>query len=638
MKKLTSKKSVRTIKPRTPAWVMAELQKAKAKKMKEGGSKTSANATSARTRRSSITGGRKNGVHLATDILTPEQQIKLLNAKVQRLTARTDDLNQQLAKKNRIIKRQQEEIDTMRRELSAKTHASRLSMDPSQDIIETTQLYDEIERLKGEISKLRVSKGISALRASTPRGAVKKKKMRTKWHTCLDPKSEKGTETWTTALDFCSLRDIGNVACTCKELRDFTKSSPMKEIWKEIALTITEKTFGEELLDEVSNFPDIEGLDSKSADVWRTLCRRIRTCHFLGIPAGDEEDDVSSCIVIDVGVNEVRVGADIKDYASPLIVPCARDMSYENKLRRAIEHLMGSATYLSSIKLWIVPSVSLEWRSHEEEILKKIVDQYAPQAIGVAPPGVPAIFGSGKRSGLVVEMGARFTYVEPICDGVVISHACRFLPIGGEAITELLERHLEGRGYGLRRDVVEAMKKDVCEVIRDPASMQSLPDKKFQIDRSTVVTISGRVRAACPECLFDPRRSGKQLDGLHSLIHECVMDCPVDTRRGLMKNIMIVGGVAATPGMRERLERELKSIEKVMEVNVRCPADSCTSSSPDRDRQEQCQWAMYRGAWNMLMNDDQFDYIDKSFMFLEDYEDSDNKSLLLRRVLAAHQM
>ena len=180
-----------------------------------------------------------------------------------------------------------------------------------------------------------------------------------------------------------------------------------------------------------------------------------------------------------------------------------RALDYDEYLTRASRSNTGT--------LYIIPAVSLDWRSHEEKIMWNIMKKYECMAIGCAPAGVsflsshslnsqnqnktkneqvPALLRSGCMTGVVVAMVEKFTFIEPVYDGQLL-HASRFLPIGGSHISTKLRRHLEGRGYGLPEDVVEDMKKKHCIVARDRSHARNLPVSKYILDEKTTIKLSG---------------------------------------------------------------------------------------------------------------------------------------------------
>ena len=241
-------------------------------------------------------------------------------------------------------------------------------------------------------------------------------------------------------------------------------------------------------------------------------------------------------------------------------------------------------------------------------------------------------------------MGENFTFIEPVYDGQLL-HASRFLPLGGSHISKQLRRHLEGRGYGLPEDVVEDMKKKHCLVALDRAHARNLPVAHYKLDEKTSIKLSGKVRSKCCEVLFNPSLCGKMMEGLPMLIHECIFECPIDVRKPLMKNIFLVGGVAATPGMAQRVEKDLKEIESSLEVVVRTPASSSSTMKDETKAGEftsaqKCRWAMYQGSWQMMMSDEYTAYTDKTMCFVDDIKEMSEEQAMqiFESIVHAHQI
>lgn len=63
-----------------------------------------------------------------------------------------------------------------------------------------------------------------------------------------------------------------------------------------------------------------------------------------------------------------------------------------------------------------------------------------------------------------------------------------------------------------------------------------------------------------PEVLFDPSVIGSTATGLSNLIYETIMSCPIETRRDLYDNIVLVGGTSTMEGLPERIEQDLSAL------------------------------------------------------------------------------
>ena len=85
--------------------------------------------------------------------------------------------------------------------------------------------------------------------------------------------------------------------------------------------------------------------------------------------------------------------------------------------------------------------------------------------------------------------------------------------------------------------------------------------------------ISISVRA--PEILFNPSLVGMDAPGVHQAIHESILKCDPDLRRGLYRNIALCGGSTMFPGIADRMRKELLALSPSdMDVKV--------IASPDR--------------------------------------------------------
>jgi actin-related protein 10 len=76
----------------------------------------------------------------------------------------------------------------------------------------------------------------------------------------------------------------------------------------------------------------------------------------------------------------------------------------------------------------------------------------------------------------------------------------------------------------------------------------------FPIDGQDVVKIPGLLREVAFEVFF-PEDNDRL--GLPYIILDTILKCPVDTRKELAANILLIGGTASAPGLTARLKSEL---------------------------------------------------------------------------------
>lgn len=105
-------------------------------------------------------------------------------------------------------------------------------------------------------------------------------------------------------------------------------------------------------------------------------------------------------------------------------------------------------------------------------------------------------------------------------------------------------------------ELVRDVKESVCKVVLDCETRRRDYEEDTVVETYTLP--DGRellVDEECfraPEVLFDPSLLGSTAPGLSELIYEVVMGCPIDTRRDLFGNIVLVGGTSNLKGLPER--------------------------------------------------------------------------------------
>jgi actin-related protein len=111
----------------------------------------------------------------------------------------------------------------------------------------------------------------------------------------------------------------------------------------------------------------------------------------------------------------------------------------------------------------------------------------------------------------------------------------------------------------------------------------AMPAERKQIGISL-----GKELVRAGEYMFSPQQFLHDYDpslvGLPTLVAEVVQTCEMDTRRGLISNVILSGGGSKLAGLRERLERELAACMPYAKAHVSVVADD--------DR----QWKVWQGA------------------------------------------
>merc|ERR1712238_259290 len=127
--------------------------------------------------------------------------------------------------------------------------------------------------------------------------------------------------------------------------------------------------------------------------------------------------------------------------------------------------------------------------------------------------------------------------------------------------------------------------------------------RREQQEEEQVLRVSVE-RFVIPEVLFRPIDSGLQSDlvGLSEAIVQSVESCPEPYRPALYRSVYLCGGVTFIPNLKERLQRELRSL-----VPTEYDLKICTADSPiDRawfgakaffEQEPYTKWSVSRQEW-----------------------------------------
>jgi actin-related protein 3 len=178
-------------------------------------------------------------------------------------------------------------------------------------------------------------------------------------------------------------------------------------------------------------------------------------------------------------------------------------------------------------------------------------------------------------TGTVIDSGDGVTHVIPVADGYVIGSSIKSMPIAGKDLTLFTQQLLRERGEPIPADmsfeVAKAIKEQYCECNRDVVAQFG----KMDMDKSLILKYNGRhartaatftvdvmyERFMVPEIFFSPEiYSSDFTTPLPKLIDETVQSCPIDTRRGLYKKIVLSGGSTMYKRFDKRLELETKML------------------------------------------------------------------------------
>ncbi|XP_074580582.1 actin-related protein 3-like isoform X1 [Curcuma longa] len=196
-----------------------------------------------------------------------------------------------------------------------------------------------------------------------------------------------------------------------------------------------------------------------------------------------------------------------------------------------------------------------------------------------------------QMTGIVVDIGDGATHVVPVVDGYIIGSSIKSFPISGNDVTQFILQLLQERGelippedsLGIARKVKEMYCYTSSDIVKEYNKHDKKPDKYIKqwlgVKPKTGVPFSfdiGYERFLGPEVFFHPEIYISDYDTpLSDVIDKCVQSAPIDTRRGLYKNVVLSGGSTMFKGFQKRLQKDLKKIvdDRIATSNARLGAD-----------------------------------------------------------------
>ncbi|CAH1790732.1 unnamed protein product [Owenia fusiformis] len=227
-------------------------------------------------------------------------------------------------------------------------------------------------------------------------------------------------------------------------------------------------------------------------------------------------------------------------------------------------------------------------------LAKVLFKHYEVPSVLFAPSHLMALFTLGISSGLVLDAGLTETLVLPIYESIPILKAWQAVPLAGNAIHSRLESQLLETGIittdesekrplssalgSLSQSTLEDIKVRCCFVTRmdrakqlqdaqlqesglqevDPTKIPTPPPGvDYPLDGGKILHIDGKIRENSCEVLFERDNDEKSIA---TLILDAILECPIDIRRVLAENIVVVGGTAMLPGFQHRLLAEVHEL------------------------------------------------------------------------------
>lgn len=201
---------------------------------------------------------------------------------------------------------------------------------------------------------------------------------------------------------------------------------------------------------------------------------------------------------------------------------------------------------------------------------KVLFQHYEVASVIFLPLHLVSISTLALDTALVVDLGYKEAIVIPVYCGVQVINAWQAQPLAAEAVHDEIKSNLILNGVNeeiLSERVIEDIKVRTCFVtkmsralaFRNNEQLQAAPDVEYPIEGSDVIKIPGLLREKAFEALFP---EDNDYMGLPYIIIDAILRCPVDARKELAENILLIGGTSSVLGIKARLRDELRKLLK----------------------------------------------------------------------------
>jgi actin len=214
----------------------------------------------------------------------------------------------------------------------------------------------------------------------------------------------------------------------------------------------------------------------------------------------------------------------------------------------------------------LLTEAPLNPKANREKMAQLMFETFNVPSFYVALQGVLSLYGTGRTTGIVLDVGDGVLQTVPTYEGYAFPHATSSLNLAGRDLTAWLQKILNERGYTFttpaERDIVRDIKEKRAYVALDfeaelqRADVTTELNARYTLPDGNEIEIASQ-RFRCPELLFKPSLNDFGFDGIDMTLFDSIMKCDIDVRKDLFENIVLSGGTTMFPGLPERLDREV---------------------------------------------------------------------------------
>eukprot|EP01061_Rhynchopus_euleeides_P047485 TRINITY_DN9548_c0_g1_i2.p1 TRINITY_DN9548_c0_g1~~TRINITY_DN9548_c0_g1_i2.p1 ORF type:complete len:401 (+),score=133.57 TRINITY_DN9548_c0_g1_i2:655-1857(+) len=241
---------------------------------------------------------------------------------------------------------------------------------------------------------------------------------------------------------------------------------------------------------------------------------------------------------------------------------------------------MGLSSYEQPAVITVPPRIP---RDELENLTQIFFERFNVPALAVLPTPACAMFGAGRVSGIVLDVGESHTHASPVVNGVLQRYAVQSEPIGGAAVTQYFRSIVDGcvgprpmHADDLNACAV-ALKEAACRCSLSYADATEgvvypagLPDRAG-LEKEVQLTLPDGTELPCKinkerlmggELLFRPayHPHRRALLPVHEVLWNAVQSLHTSVARDCVESVVVCGGSTYCEGFSDRLVSEVECL------------------------------------------------------------------------------
>ena len=222
-------------------------------------------------------------------------------------------------------------------------------------------------------------------------------------------------------------------------------------------------------------------------------------------------------------------------------------------------------------------------------LTEMLINSFKSPLIYFASQPILALYGMGKTSGCVVDVGHGTTQVACVYENFKITQSCDVMNVGGFDIEQKLASHLHSNGVYIHKEteyaLLRSLKESHCYVNFDESTepgtcssdlneTQAPKDlKNLRLPDGERVDLSS-IAWEATEVLFNPVDFNSKLYGIPQFVKYAIERADLGIKNDLFADVNLVGGTSCLKGFCERFSAELRKLaSKHAAINVKASKD-----------------------------------------------------------------